>query len=147
MYKTILVPIDIAEEELTEMVIPHVKGLANNEDCKIHFLAVLPGMPGFFYYASLGITLAPQLPSVEEMTQFTNLQLKEIIDKFGLPEANVTQHVVVGSAKDEILRFSDEIKADLIVMSAHKPDASTYLLGSTTATVVRHATTSVMVVR
>ena len=42
MYKTILVPVDITEPELTQQVIPHVNALARLEDSHVHFLAVIP---------------------------------------------------------------------------------------------------------
>ena len=45
MYKTILVPVDITEPELTQQVIPHVNALARLEDSHVHFLAVIRRAP------------------------------------------------------------------------------------------------------
>nr|WP_269208653.1 hypothetical protein [Edwardsiella ictaluri] len=41
MYKTILVSIDLTEDNISRLVIPHVETLARLEDAHIHFLAVL----------------------------------------------------------------------------------------------------------
>ncbi|MBE0452935.1 universal stress protein [Roseovarius autotrophicus] len=58
------------------------------------------------------------------------------------------RHVVsTGNAYDEILRVAKADGAGLIVVGAHKPDFSDYLLGPNAARVVRHAKCSVMVVR
>lgn len=48
MYKNILVPIDITEPKLTNIVIPHVETLAKLSNSNIHFLTVIPTFP---YYA------------------------------------------------------------------------------------------------
>ena len=46
-----------------------------------------------------------------------------------------------------ILDLAEEIGADCIVMSSHKPGLSRFLLGSTASRVVRHASCSVHVLR
>ena len=43
MYRSILVPIDISEADLTRHVIPQV--LAHAKTAKVHFLAVIPTVP------------------------------------------------------------------------------------------------------
>jgi universal stress protein F len=52
-----------------------------------------------------------------------------------------------GGTYPEIPAEADEWGADLIVIGSHRPAMSTYLLGSTAKSVVRHATCSVLVVR
>ena len=43
--------------------------------------------------------------------------------------------------------YAKKIGADLIIVASHKPNVGDYLLGTTAARVVRHATCSVFVVR
>lgn len=50
MNRTILVPIDISDSELTQRVISHVEAEAKIDDAEVHFLTVIPSLP---YYASL----------------------------------------------------------------------------------------------
>ncbi|MEZ2555103.1 universal stress protein, partial [Escherichia coli] len=48
MNRTILVPIDISDSELTQRVISHVEAEAKIDDAEVHFLTVIPSLP---YYA------------------------------------------------------------------------------------------------
>ena len=64
-----------------------------------------------------------------------------------MPAGRVSIVSPFGSVYDEVLKQADEQKADLIVVGSHRPNWSTYLIGSNAATVVRHALCSVLVVR
>lgn len=55
--------------------------------------------------------------------------------------------VLTGTVYDQIIRAANRIGVDLIVIGAHRPEISDYLLGSNAARVVRHAKQSVYVVR
>ncbi|SUC07076.1 universal stress protein [Proteus mirabilis] len=50
MYKTILVPIDIDEDNLLNKAITLVENIAKREDPYVHFLYVLPKLPQSSYY-------------------------------------------------------------------------------------------------
>lgn len=56
-------------------------------------------------------------------------------------------HVVHGRVYDEIIAAADRLQVDVIVMAAHRPELSDYLLGPNAARVMRHAKQSVFVVR
>lgn len=65
-----------------------------------------------------------------------------------VPKAVDSQaHVLTGTIYDEIIRAADRLGADLIIIGAHRPGFTDYLLGSNAARVVRHARQSVYVVR
>lgn len=49
MYRSVLVPIDISEADLTRQLIPQVK--IHAKTAKVHFLSVIPSVP---FYASWG---------------------------------------------------------------------------------------------
>lgn len=144
MSKTILVPIDISEMELTQQVIPHVEGYAKLDDATIHFLAVIPD---YAYFASYGLGYSSVAPDVKEREATALASLNEIVAKFSLPDDRVVTHVLSGTPKDHILGLAEEINADVIILASHRPSMSTYLLGSNAAAVVRHAKCSVLVVR
>ncbi|HEC5315446.1 TPA: universal stress protein, partial [Citrobacter freundii] len=44
MNRTILVPIDISDSELTQRVIAHVEAEAKIDDAQVHFLTVIPSL-------------------------------------------------------------------------------------------------------
>lgn len=145
MYHTILVPIDISDPVLAQQVIAHVETQSNLTDvAHVHFLTVIPTFP---YYASLSLAYSGEAPDKEQFKDEALSQLSKVINKFDIPDARVKKHIASGSPKDEILKLADSIRADLIVIASHRPNVTTYLLGSTAATVVRHAKCSVLVIR
>lgn len=90
MNRTILVPIDISDSELTQRVISHVEAEAKIDDAEVHFLTVIPSLP---YYASLGLAYSAELPAMDDLKAEAKSQLEEIIKKFKLPTDRVHVHV------------------------------------------------------
>lgn len=103
MNRTILVPIDISDSELTQRVIAHVEAEAKIDDAKVHFLTVIPSLP---YYASLGLAYSAELPAMDDLKAEAKSQLEAIIKKFNLPADRVQAHVAEGSPKDKILEMA-----------------------------------------
>ena len=144
MYKNILVPIDIDEDNLMNKAIPLVEDIAKNEDSYIHFLYVLPKLPQSSYYRL--VMNGDQLDQGCLKTS-AELEVKKIIERFDLPDDRVETHICIGKPRDAILQIADEIDADLIIISSHNPEIDVYHLGSTAADITRYAKRSVMVVR
>ncbi|QOV66886.1 universal stress protein UspF [Citrobacter sp. BDA59-3] len=144
MYRSILVPIDISESELTRQVIPYVQAHAVINIAKVHFLTVIPSHP---YYSTLGLAYSAALPKLKDLQEEALSRLNEIVKTFKIPMEKVQTHAVTGTPKDQILKLADTIQADLIIIASHRPDMTTYLLGSNAAAVVRHAKCPVLVVR
>ena len=59
----------------------------------------------------------------------------------------VTGQVVKGHSARTLIDYANDNDFDCIVIGSHKPDLADYLIGSTTARVVRHAKCAVHVVR
>ncbi|HGN1279836.1 TPA: universal stress protein [Proteus mirabilis] len=118
MYKTILVPIDIDEDNLLNKAITLVENIAKREDPYVHFLYVLPKLPQSSYY-------------------------RLVMN----PEDRIETHICIGKPRDGILQIADQVNADLIVVSSHNPEVDSYHLGSTAADITRYAKRSVMVAR
>ncbi|ADO48901.1 universal stress protein UspF [[Enterobacter] lignolyticus] len=144
MYNSILVPIDISEGDLTQQVISHVQTHAVMNTTKVHFLTVIPSLP---YYSSLGLAYSVEMPKMQEFREEVQAKLDDIVKQFKIPANKIQTHVTTGSPKDQILKLADTMSTDLIIIASHRPDISTYLLGSTAAAVVRHAKCAVLVVR
>ena len=125
MNRTILVPIDISDSELTQRVISHVEAEAKIDDAEVHFLTVIPSLP---YYASLGLAYSAELPAMDDLKAEAKSQLEEIIKKFKLPTDRVHVHVEEGSPKDRILELAKKIPAHMIIIASHRPDITTYLI-------------------
>lgn len=142
MYKTILVPVDIAEDVLTEHALEHVVYLAKMSGAKVHFFHALPDASAFVTAYSFGIKEFENQAEVKAVEG-----LKKIMAEIDLPLENLSYTISFGSPRDEVLQLAEEIGADLIVIGSRRPSVKTYLLGSNAAAIVRHAKISVMVVR
>lgn len=58
------------------------------------------------------------------------------------------RHIVSsGSVYEEVLKYANQVDADVIVIGASKPNLKDYLLGPNAARVARHANVSVFIVR
>lgn len=145
MYKTILVPIDVTEDALTELVIPHVNALQKLNNASVHFLAVTAPISNYLRYG--GTILPGDFPNDEKQAELILDELKEKVKLFSIPADKVYLSSSIGSVRDEILSIAEEINADIILLGSRRPSMSTYLLGSNAASVVRYAKTSVLVIR
>jgi universal stress protein F len=76
-------------------------------------------------------------------------RVREMLEALAAEIDGASTEVVVrsGRASAGILETAEESGADLIMIASHKPGLSDYLIGSTAARVVRHARTSVLVLR
>ncbi|MCO6553811.1 MAG: universal stress protein [Gilliamella sp.] len=142
MYKKILVPIDVLEDQLTKKVIPHVECLAKLSNSQVIFFHSLPVASAIVNAYSFGFDEFKDKAIVQ-----TEKDLHKLIDSIDLPRENVSFSIAFGNPRDEILRLAEEIQPDLIILGSRRPNISTHLLGSNASGVVRGAKTSVLVVR
>lgn len=143
MYKTILVPVDLDEMALTQAALLEVKALVAQRAVQICLLYIM------------------QVPDCslsrlnKETQRFEDILAEECMDKMqSLAEtiplndpSRISCKIRKGSIYDEVLKEAEESGADLVVIGSRRPSMSTYLLGSNATKIVRHATTSVLVVR
>jgi nucleotide-binding universal stress UspA family protein len=136
MYKSILIPIDLAHAEKGKPTIEIAKRLAD-ENTKIRLVTVIEEIPTF---------VAAQLPTdvIDNAKNEASSALKSLVTASSLKADTVVRS---GTARTAILAAAEEWGADLIIVGSHKPGLSDYLLGTTAARVVRHAKCSVLVVR
>jgi nucleotide-binding universal stress UspA family protein len=143
MYKHILVPIDLTDLDLAKPAIASAVSMAEQSNGTIRLVNVLPLTP---------VMLAEYVPPDFEAQQRKASEdaLAIITKEIGIDASRVSSTVRQGGIHQEILEEANAIKADLIVMSSHrphKPGIRTYFLGSNAGHVVRYAKCSVLVVR
>ena len=136
MYKTILVPIDMAHIEKGKAMID-IAMVQGDKDTQTILLNVVEELPAW---------VASQLPSgvLDESRQSALEELKAIADTANI---NVDVEVRAGHPYKTILEVADKSGAELIIVASHQPGLEDYFLGSTAGKVVRHAKCSVLVVR
>ena len=140
MFKTILVPIDLADDSSWRKALPAAIGQVRDPGTRLYVMTVVD--------LNMNI-LAVRLPENfnREYREKTEHRLQEVV-KQHVPSDIPVQHIVRdGRIYQEIIAVAREIKADLIVMASHNPSLKDYLLGPNSARVVRHADCSVLVVR
>ncbi|SFC45887.1 universal stress protein [Pragia fontium] len=142
MYKSILVPVDILEEELTRNALKHAVYLAKLADAKVYLLHVLPISSAIINSYALGYPELKDRASIK-----AEEDLKTLVDSLDLPKERVSYSIAFGSPRDEIAISAESIEADLIVIGSRRPGITTHLLGSNASGIVRYANTSVLVVR
>lgn len=142
MYKTILLPIDLAEEELTSKAVRHAVNLAKQSGAKIHLIHVLPISSAIINAYALGY-----MEIKDRATVKAEEDMKMLMDTIHLPHDDVSYTITFGSPRDEVISTAKDINADIIVIGSRRPNITTHLLGSTAAGIVRYAETSVLVVR
>jgi nucleotide-binding universal stress UspA family protein len=140
MYKTILVPVDLAEPETSRPALDQAIALAEASGGNVRLIYIRSIMP---------VTYMEFVPPSFDQDQQREAEegLVEIAAGLALPKDRISTVVRLGSVYHEVLDEADKSAADLIVIGSHRPTMSTYLLGSNATTVVRHAKVSVLVVR
>ena len=136
MYKTVIVPVDIAHADKAQSMIATAK-LLGGDQAKIVLANVVEEIPSY---------VVPELPEnmVDKSMERARQELAKIADA---TEGNVSIDVRCGQVTPKLLEIAQELDADAIVVASHRPGLQDYFLGSTAARVVRHAQCSVVVIR
>jgi len=140
MFKSILVPIDLAQESSWRFAIPEAIELAKPGSAKLGVMTVVRDAKSIFE----GIALPFQL---EQMVANAQRDLANIVGKFRSEAVAIEQEVRFGSIAREILAAAKDRSCDLIVMASHRPEVLDYLIGPNAAHVAQHASCSVLVLR
>ena len=140
MFKSILVPIDLADTDLARPAIATAATLSQALSGAVRILNVLPMTP---------VMLAEYVPADfdTQQRQTSEEALAIVARESGIDQGRISTTVRQGGIYHEILEEAAAVKADLIVMTSHRPAMRTYFLGSNAGHVVRYAKCSVLVVR
>ena len=149
MTMKILVPIDLSDIATMEKVLSAAVQQAEAADTGLTVMTVVPDMvSGIDYrYAIRGETGGSQDYDVREIVEEALARLNQVVSERtpkGMAIETIARH---GTVYEQVLEVAKEIDADQIVMGAHRPAVSDFLLGPNTARIVRHATCSVNVIR
>ena len=140
MYKSILIPIDLAEADLAVPAIKAAVMLAELSGGNVRLVYVRSLVP---------ITYMEFVPADFDSDQQSDAEAKlaAIAATVQLAPERVTAKVLVGSVHGEVLAEAEACGADLIVLASHEPGMLVYVIGSNASTIVRRAKCSVLVVR
>ncbi|WP_269582841.1 universal stress protein [Roseibium sp. Sym1] len=142
MTKSVLCAVDIQQDHDTK-VLEVADKLARLDDAQLDVISVVP---------NAGMNLVASYFEENFQGQMVEQTREKLVAKVGAvlgDERNkdIRHLVTTGSIYEEILEVAKKTGADLIVIGAHQPHLSEYLLGPNAARVVRHSKASVYVVR
>src|SRR3954465_1178369 len=137
MFKSILVPIDLADTDLAKPANNTPATLSPTWRGMVRLLNVLPMTP---------VMLAEYVPADFDTQQRETSEeaLAIVARESGIEPSRISSVVRQGGIYHEILEEAAAIHADLIVMTSHRPAMRTYFLGSNAGHVVRYAKCSVL---
>ncbi len=134
-------PIDLTTKYSWKSVIPQILNLVNTFKGKIYMIHVVP---------DYGMAMVEDyLPKnwFEDQYKRNCEHIEALIAKYIPQDIDVEYCVTRGAVYDQVIQYADKIKADLIVVSAVRPELRDYMLGPNASKIVRHSKTSVLVIR
>lgn len=141
MFNNIVIPVDLADKQSHKAVFPPVLNLVNAFGSNIHLVHIMPdfGMKVVEDYL-------PRHWMSDQKKKYHKI-FDEMVAKY-IPEGvEVFLHIGRGAIYDEIIKYSENVGADLIVISAVRAQLKDYMLGPNASKIVRHSSISVMVIR
>lgn len=135
--------VDLDDESSRRKVLPTAIDYAKHTGARLHVLSIVPD--GMFK-----MTIVAQLIPEDyerKLIDDARRRLAKVIEEHATDDVQLEQYVRFGSVYKEALRFAHDVEADLIVVGAHKPELTDYILGPNAGQIVRHAMCSVLVVR
>ncbi|CUT00509.1 universal stress protein [Candidatus Chrysopegis kryptomonas] len=141
--KRILLPTDLSEASISAF--KYAKSLAEKYGASIYVLHILENLPPVLAIHALDLTVDRVEKNMEENARN---QLERIVKENLKTKAKIQIFIRKGLVDDEIVKFADEKKIDLIVMGTHGRTGIEYtLLGSIAEKVVRKAKCPVLTVK
>ncbi|MEM6385146.1 MAG: universal stress protein [Pseudomonadota bacterium] len=141
MFKHLLLAVDVNAPDSASRSTEAAVSMARAHGAVLHLLNVVPdqGMP--IVSASLDKDHTAHMIELAEnaLKAWAKAHVPEDVDR--------KLHVAEGTVYDQIIKVSDRLKIDVIVVGAHRPELRDYLMGPNAARVARHANQSVFVVR
>jgi universal stress protein A len=140
-YKHILLPVDFSEPS---DVIDNAATLAGHYQARLTLLHVIEHFPEDLPIDWIGPeNVDPQ----SYLVRVAREKLRRIVERVEYP--NVNHEIVVSnfSAVHEIIQFAEKHSIDLVVINSKSKSAASRILGSTTFSVVQHASCDVLVYR
>ena len=149
MTSKILVPIDLADMQTADKVLQAAVEQASFSKARLVVMTVIPDiLAGLDWrYAIRGETGGSEEFDMKAIVDQALKRLNQIVAE-AVPKGMQVETVARrGTIYEQVLDVAEKTDVDQIVMGAHRPGLSDFLLGPNTARIVRHAKCSVNVIR
>ncbi|MGB5559226.1 MAG: universal stress protein [Paracoccaceae bacterium] len=137
MFKTIVVPVDLAHKEALSKALCVARDLARTYSAKYYIVGVTAKTP------------SARARTPEEYKARLGDYAKALGEDFGIDvhPYPVTSHDLAVDLERDIINACDTLGADLVVMASHVPGLAEYVFSSNAGYLASHAKISVFVVR
>jgi nucleotide-binding universal stress UspA family protein len=140
MFRSILVPVDLAQRSSWQHALPQALELATAARGVLTVVTVVREISAIFE----GVYLHFQL---EQLLSDARTRLADVVSEYLPAAVPIDQDVRCGSIGGEILAAAKDHEADLIVMASHRPGVRDVVIGPHAAHVAQRAGCSVLVLR
>ena len=150
MYEKILVPLD--GSKVGEAALPYVEELVSKMAPKVKVeVTLLQVISSLTHYVIAG-EASVQVPYNEREIEQIKEKSRDYLDKTGeclrSKGVDVKIKVATGNAAEEIIKFAEETKTDLVAMSTHgRSGLSRWAFGSVTDKVLRAGNLPILVIK
>lgn len=140
MLTRILVPVDLAEPQMTKLAVDYAETLAKAFDAEIRLANVQSLTP---------IKFLDYLPRDfdENIKRGFESELAKVAAEIERPAERISTVLLFGPVYQTVLAEATRWGADLIVLCSHRPGMDRFLIGSNASAIVRHAACPVLVLR
>lgn len=138
MYSSVLVPVDLDEPSSWRKALPAARRLAESFDASLTLCTIVPDSATRFRAQTSS-------EAIHHLLDEARTGLVRLTQELGLRDIEI--EVGMGSVPGGIIAIAENVGADLIVLSSHRPEMKDWLIGANAVRLVRHAPCSVMVVR
>lgn len=139
MYRHLLLPLDLDEPSSWTKALPTAVSLARHFRARLTLYTVISD-------AHAAARAEWSAIGYRELLDVTKARLENLAAEIP-PMPGLATRIGTGNVYRSIVREARFIGADLIILSAHRPEMRDYLLGAHASGVVLHADCSVFVVR
>ena len=141
MFKNIVIPIDLADKQSIKPTLTTASDFVRAFSAKLHFVHIIPD-----FGTKILEDYLPKNWMKEQKSKYEE-QMRNSIQQYVPQEMIVDYNVGRGAIYDEVIQYANNVVADLIIVSAVRPQLRDYMLGPNASKIVRHAGVSVLVVR
>lgn len=140
MFTKILVPLDLAERQVSDYAIHYAEAIAKAFDADIRLVNVQSLVPfAFLDYVPDDFN--------ETVRRGLENELAEVAGEMDRPSERISTALLFGPVYQTILKEAESWGSDVILVCSHRPGMERFLIGSNASAIVRHATCSVIVLR
>lgn len=138
-YQHVLCAVDISEDNITVAI--RAAEQARQDNARLSLIHVVEYIP---VDLSNELVLPQQQEIEDQLIERAKKVLHNLARELGMD--NVSENVVCGSTKSEILKYASDHEADLIVVGRHGRHGFSRLLGSTANAVIHDAPCDVLAI-